>query len=126
MYKGSETLSRRLRCAIGIFYGRWYLPIPNKIRLTVLLGKPINVAQIEDPDASQVAFVYLCFDLHFNSVNTDDDMHRGCFVSCLTLCDMQSALQIEKLHAEVVQQVKDLYYSHRHLHGWEDRELEIV
>ncbi|DBB16583.1 hypothetical protein WJX82_009621 [Trebouxia sp. C0006] len=86
VYKGSETLSRRLRCAIGIFYGRWYLPIPNKIRLTVLVGKPINVAKIEDPDASQ----------------------------------------IEKLHAEVVQQVKDLYYSHRHLHGWEDRELEIV
>ena len=36
------------------------------------------------------------------------------------------ALQIEKLHAEVVKQVKDLYYSHRHLHSWEDRELEIV
>lgn len=56
VYKGSETLSRRLRCAIGIFYGRWYLPIPNKIRLTVLVGKPISVAKTEDPDASQVAF----------------------------------------------------------------------
>jgi hypothetical protein len=39
---------------------------------------------------------------------------------------MWHALQVEKLHAEVVKQVKDLYYSHRHLHGWEDRELEIV
>ena len=93
VYKGSETLSRRLRCAIGIFYGRWYLPIPNKIRLTVLVGKPINVAKIEDPDASQVAFVYLCFDLHFNSVNTDDVMRWGCFVSRLTLCDMLCRLK---------------------------------
>ncbi len=59
VYKGSETLSRRFRCAIGIFYGRWYLPIPNKIRLTVLVGKPINVAKIEDPDTSQVTLVYL-------------------------------------------------------------------
>jgi len=93
VYKGSETLSRRLRCAIGIFYGRWYLPIPNKIRLTVLVGKPINVAKIEDPDASQVAFVYLCFDLHFNFVNTVDVMRWGCFVSCLTLCDMLCRLK---------------------------------
>lgn len=54
VYKGSETLSRRFRCAIGIFYGRWYLPIPNKIRLTVLVGKPISVAKTQDPDASQV------------------------------------------------------------------------
>ena len=80
VYKGSETLSRRFRCAIGIFYGRWYLPIPNKIRLTVLVGKPINVAKTEGPDASQVAFVYLSFDLHFNSVNTDDVMRWGCFM----------------------------------------------
>ncbi len=36
------------------------------------------------------------------------------------------ALQVEQLHAEVVEQVKSLYYSHRHLHGWQERELEIV
>lgn len=93
VYKGSETLSRRFRCAIGIFYGRWYLPIPNKIRLTVLVGKPINVAKIEDPDASQVAFVYLCLDLQFYLVNTFDTMRLGRFVSCLTLCDMLCRLK---------------------------------
>ena len=39
---------------------------------------------------------------------------------------IRCVLQVEKLHAEVVSQVKDLYYSHRHLHSWENRELEIV
>lgn len=35
-------------------------------------------------------------------------------------------LQIEQLHQQVVEQVKTLYHRHRHLHGWQDRELEIV
>lgn len=54
VYRGSETLSRRFRCAIGIFYGRWCLPIPNKVRLTVLVGKPITVERIQNPDTQQV------------------------------------------------------------------------
>ncbi len=33
---------------------------------------------------------------------------------------MWHALQIDKLHAEVMKQVKDLYLSHRHLHGWKE------
>ena len=40
--------------------------------------------------------------------------------------DSSHVLQIEQLHQQVVEQVKTLYYSHRHLHGWQDRELEIV
>lgn len=39
---------------------------------------------------------------------------------------MATHLQVEKLHAKVVEAVKDLYYKHRHLHDWEHRELEIV
>lgn len=40
--------------------------------------------------------------------------------------DIDGMLQIEQLHQEVVDQVKTLYYTHRHLHGWQDRELEVV
>lgn len=54
VYKGSESLSRRLRCAVGIFYGRWFSPVPNKVRLTVLVGKPISVQKVQDPDTKQV------------------------------------------------------------------------
>lgn len=42
------------------------------------------------------------------------------------LSDTPHVLQIEQLHQQVVEQVKTLYYAHRHLHGWQHRELEIV
>ena len=59
VYKGSEALSRQLRCAIGIFYGRWYSPVPNKVQLTVLVGKPITVEKVQDPDSKQVQNAFL-------------------------------------------------------------------
>ena len=73
MYKGSEALSRKLRCAIGIFYGRWYSPVPNKVQLTVLVGKPITVEKVQDPDSKQVqnAFSAAAFKM-FNDVLADD------------------------------------------------------
>lgn len=40
--------------------------------------------------------------------------------------DTPHVLQIEQLHRQVAEQVNTLYYTHRHLHGWQDRELEIV
>ena len=38
----------------------------------------------------------------------------------------RAVLQVDKLHAQVVQAVKDVYYTHRHLHNWQNRELEVV
>ena len=35
-------------------------------------------------------------------------------------------VQVEEVHAQVVEAVKSLYYKHRHLHNWQDRELDIV
>lgn len=43
-------------------------------------------------------------------------------VLSLVLC----LVQVEELHAQVVEAVKGLYYKHRHLHDWQNRELEIV
>ena len=58
VYKGFERLSRQLRCAIGIFYGRWYLPVPQKVQLTVLVGSPIKVNKVQDPDVKQVTLLH--------------------------------------------------------------------
>ena len=68
VYKGAEALSRRFRCAIGFFYGRWYSPVPNKVQLTVLVGKAISVTKVDKPDTEQVllphapalAFAFCC------------------------------------------------------------------
>ena len=54
VYKGAEALSRRFRCAIGFFYGRWYSPVPNKVQLTVLVGEAISVSKVDNPDTEQV------------------------------------------------------------------------
>ena len=58
VYKGFEKLSRQLRCALGIFYGRLYLPVPQKVQLTVLVGSPITVNKVHDPDVKQVRASY--------------------------------------------------------------------
>ena len=54
VYQGAEALSRRFRCAIGFFYGRWFSPVPNKVQLTVLVGSPISVIKTDQPEQKQV------------------------------------------------------------------------
>jgi 2-acylglycerol O-acyltransferase 2 len=53
-YKGLEKLSRRLKAAVGIFYGRAYTWLPYKTDMVVLVGKPIKVRQEDNPSEQQV------------------------------------------------------------------------
>ena len=86
VYKGAEGLSRRFRCAVGFFYGRWYSPVPNKAKLTVLVGKAINVTQVDNPDTNQV-YSSRCTSVHMCSIQllpcltVLTQMHKGSFVS---------------------------------------------
>merc|ERR1711933_116186 len=45
-----ETLSRRLKVSIFVFWGRWCLPIPKRTNITMLIGAPIQTpALANDP-----------------------------------------------------------------------------
>jgi len=50
---GSRTLSRRLRVSLGVFWGRWGLPLPRKTDIIALVGAPIPVVQVP-PSACHV------------------------------------------------------------------------
>lgn len=130
MYRGIEALSRRIRCAVGFFYGRWYSPVPNKVQLTVLVGKAISVAKVDNPDTEQVLLLQAhALGLTFCCVKHEDArcklVRNGSWCASYS-SDTPHVLQIEQLHQQVVEQVETLYYTHRHLHGWQHRELEIV
>lgn len=45
-YWGLAALSRKLRVACGLIWGRAYSPVPHKTDLIILLGEPISVTQV--------------------------------------------------------------------------------
>ena len=47
-------LSRRTGCAIFLFFGRCCLPIPYRVRLTMVVGKPVEVLQSDQPSKEQI------------------------------------------------------------------------
>lgn len=47
-------MSRTLRTAFFIFWGRWGLPIPYRTPITGVLGKPIHVSEDADPKEEEV------------------------------------------------------------------------
>lgn len=46
-------------------YGRWFTPIPNRIKMTLAVGKPIALPKIENPTMDQVDFFHK---LYFDSL----------------------------------------------------------
>jgi 2-acylglycerol O-acyltransferase 2 len=40
-FRGCCGLSRRLRTAVGVFWGRWGLPVPRRHDIIVAVGRPI-------------------------------------------------------------------------------------
>lgn len=42
---GSAWLSRKCRLSMGLFYGRWGLPLPHKCDIVSVVGAPIAVKQ---------------------------------------------------------------------------------
>ena len=45
-FYGSGRWSRLLRVSLGVFWGRWCLPLPRKTDIIGLLGSPIRVTQV--------------------------------------------------------------------------------
>ena len=89
-------VSRFLRTSITVFWGRWCLPLPHRVPVTMARGKPIHVLErIKDPSKEQVAKTCAW---HFFKA-----LPRSSFVS----------VQIEELHAKVVAEVKKLYERHK-------------
>ena len=58
-FHGSGQLSRRLRVSLGVFWGRWGLPLPRKTDIIALVGAPIPVVQVltallRDPEPDRI------------------------------------------------------------------------
>ncbi|KAK9832853.1 hypothetical protein WJX81_007967 [Elliptochloris bilobata] len=58
---GNERLSRRCRVTIGVFWGKWGLPLPRKHSIVTFVGKPIPVAQCNKPSDEEVDRVHALF-----------------------------------------------------------------
>ena len=55
--KWLEPYARKMKCAIGFILGRWYLPIPHKMMLTCVCGKPISVKKMDKTDPQFETYV---------------------------------------------------------------------
>ena len=49
-----EALSRRAQAAIFLYWGRFYLPLPRRVNITMLFGSPLHVNKVEQPSQEQV------------------------------------------------------------------------
>lgn len=45
-----ESLSRRLKVSIFVFWGRWCLPIPKRANIAMLIGAPIQASEFKKDD----------------------------------------------------------------------------
>lgn len=84
-YQGYERLSRRLKAAIGVFWGWYGTVVPRPHPLIAVVGEPIHVIQSDRPQPKE----------------------------------------IDRLHALFLQEMQQLYEDHRHLIGWQNRQLAI-
>ena len=50
------SLSRKVGVSVTVFWGRWFLPIPKRVKLVYARGRPLGLPHIEHPtDADVVA-----------------------------------------------------------------------
>merc|ERR1712046_403407 len=53
-----EKLSRKARAGMVVFWGRWYLPIPRRTCITLVIGKPIVVEKVDSPTNEEIDAVH--------------------------------------------------------------------
>ena len=53
-----ERLSRAAQASFFVYWGRYYLPIPRRANITMLLGPPIKVEKVAEPTDAQVDEVH--------------------------------------------------------------------
>lgn len=49
-----EGLSRRLQASLFVYWGRWGLPIPRRAKITMVVGRLIQVDKVEHPTDAQI------------------------------------------------------------------------
>jgi 2-acylglycerol O-acyltransferase 2 len=49
-----EALSRKLQASLFVYWGRWGLPIPRRAQITMCIGRPIEVARVDEPTDAQI------------------------------------------------------------------------
>ena len=49
-----ESVSRKVQASFFVYWGRFYLPIPRRCNVTMLLGAPIKVDKVAEPTDEQV------------------------------------------------------------------------
>ena len=49
-----EALSRRAQAALFLYWGRFCLPLPRRVNITMLFGSPLHVDKVEQPSQEQV------------------------------------------------------------------------
>lgn len=67
-----ERVSRKLQASFFLYWGRFLLPVPRRVNVTMLIGPPILVTKVDEPTAEQVdalherllAEMAALFDLH--------------------------------------------------------------
>eukprot|EP00878_Enallax_costatus_P001857 GHUV01002015.1.p1 GENE.GHUV01002015.1~~GHUV01002015.1.p1 ORF type:complete len:329 (+),score=100.81 GHUV01002015.1:293-1279(+) len=84
-----SSFARKNRVGLGFLVGRWGTPVPRKVPLYMVSGKPIPVPKVDKTDKEL-----------FNQT-------------------------VDEIHAQVVQQLQDLYDKHKASYGWADRPLMI-
>lgn len=45
-----QRLSRKMRASVGIIYGRWGLPVPRRVPIFMVTGKPLDVGPAMSKD----------------------------------------------------------------------------
>ncbi|KAL1507857.1 hypothetical protein AB1Y20_007465 [Prymnesium parvum] len=49
-----ENLSRKAQASVFFFWGRFYLPLPRRVNITMLFGRPIVVEKVSEPTSEQI------------------------------------------------------------------------
>jgi len=53
-----ERVSRSVQASLFVYWGRFFLPIPRRANITMLIGQPIVVERVENPTDAQVDAVH--------------------------------------------------------------------
>eukprot|EP00308_Calcidiscus_leptoporus_P022171 CAMPEP_0119365672 /NCGR_PEP_ID=MMETSP1334-20130426/12588_1 /TAXON_ID=127549 /ORGANISM="Calcidiscus leptoporus, Strain RCC1130" /LENGTH=354 /DNA_ID=CAMNT_0007381705 /DNA_START=132 /DNA_END=1196 /DNA_ORIENTATION=+ len=69
-----EALSRKAQTSLFLYWGRFGLPIPRRVNITMLFGAPISVEHIEHPSQQQVDELH---EKYLQAIQQLFDKHRA-------------------------------------------------
>ncbi|CAL8461777.1 g1308 [Coccomyxa elongata] len=124
---GHRGLSRWLRISVGVFWGRYCLPLPRHHHIISLVGRPVPVKQAAEPSAEEVDRVHAAvvaairslFDQHKHLIpgwenkvkvitGGIDLLHRGCPFDIVKRSDTHQVWDISLPWPEVPESASEL------------------